>query len=783
MSGFLWTCALGAPVAPAAWLAARYAFGLSDRMSRALAAALLAWGWITFEMQILGVAGLIARGPLLVGSLLALLCGAGCLVAAKSRSPDDALDPVTDLESSGEATASARWGWTAVCAVALVTWAASTILVGSLLVGVKVVSDGPIYHLFFAAKWWRSGRLILIAAPFGESGATYFPANGNLWFCSLMTSWGGEQLAKVGQAPFFLLAGATAFALARRLGASREAAMIAATWFLALPPMLLFSFEPNVDTLFVSGYLLSCYFFYIYTQSVRYSTRACILAGLAAGLAWGTKATGVVFIPPLLLIQVVVIALRRGSRGRARALRDALALAAAAVAPVAYWMVRDAILTGNPLYPLHVTLFGRVLLAGWYDRAVMSTSPYYAALSDWRSVIDMVLVAVDGRFMPVWVIALAGGWAVATRRKPVDGWVWGVSALALVNFAIYLFAIPYRTQQRFMLQAFGLAVVPLARLFDRVPGGRAIGVALLGLHLLTGSAWPFGIRDSDIPWDLDARVPNATPAFLESPLGFLHNHDPATRDLALQRATTAAGLGFGAGMVAWVSMRLAPKGSRRKHDGAGGQDSSRRAISLAASCAIPCAAYLSYFLVVALLTTPLRLDDRLRFYPPFPDYFRAWLALDSRVGPAGSRIAYAGTDLPYYLLGVGLRNDVFYVNIDEHRDWLMHDYHAAALAANAQGDASLGPATWPTTRPGWDRIRPNFDAWLANLRAAGIRILFVTRANPAEGAYNLADPAGFPIERVWADAHPALFTPLYGNNGEDPLVRVYRVESSPTARD
>ena len=53
----------------------------------------------------------------------------------------------------------------------------------SLLLPVKVVSDGPIYHLWFAARWWQDGALELIAAPFGDNVVTYFPAVGDLWFC------------------------------------------------------------------------------------------------------------------------------------------------------------------------------------------------------------------------------------------------------------------------------------------------------------------------------------------------------------------------------------------------------------------------------------------------------------------------------------------------------------------------------------------------------------------------------------------------------------------------
>ena len=160
-------------------------------------------------------------------------------------------------------------------------------------------------------------------------------------------------------------------------------------------------------------------------------------------------------------------------------------------------------------------------------------------------------------------------------------------------------------------------------------------------------------------------------------------------------------------------------------------------------------------------------DPRLSFYPFFTMYMPAWFELDLRSAPSGSRVAYAGTNLPYYLLGVGLRNEVRYVNIDGHRDWLLHDYHREAVAE--------GRPTWPNPRPGWDRIHPDYDAWLANLRAARTQMLFVTRVNPAEGPHNIADHERFPVEKVWADAHPETFEPVYGAAANDPEVRIYRI--------
>ena len=168
---------------------------------------------------------------------------------------------------------------TIVC-LALVLSAVVVLGMRSLLLGVKVVSDGPIYHLYFAARWWKAGRLFLVASPFGENAATYFPANGDLWFSWLMATWGGERLAKLGQAPFLVLAGLAAYGCARRLGASRSASVVATCWFVSSTPLLLFSFEPNVDTIFVAGYLMAAYFF------LRASTGAGDTAEAARGTDW-----------------------------------------------------------------------------------------------------------------------------------------------------------------------------------------------------------------------------------------------------------------------------------------------------------------------------------------------------------------------------------------------------------------------------------------------------------------------------------------------------------------
>ena len=242
----------------------------------------------------------------------------------------------------------------------------------SLLLAVKVVSDGPIYHLYFAVRWWKAGRLFLVAAPFGENAATYFPANGDLWFTWLLASWGGDRLARVGQAPFLLLAAVASLWVCARLGAGRSASLIAACWFASSTPLLLYSFEPNVDTIFVAGYMMAVYFFLLALRRRRGHAGAW-LGALAAGGAVGTKAVGVVFIPPLLVLTAAAV-LCGSEPVRTRIVRSLVVLLGPFVSG-GYWYGCNAVLTGNPLYPLDVRLLGRTILPGWYGPEAMRRKP------------------------------------------------------------------------------------------------------------------------------------------------------------------------------------------------------------------------------------------------------------------------------------------------------------------------------------------------------------------------------------------------------------------------
>jgi hypothetical protein len=724
-----------------AWWLAGAGLRQARTLDRVLACSVLSVTWCLLGLEGLGTAGLLAIGPLMVW--MGLLGAAG-LVARWLR-------PVPPVAPATGETAPEPWRWETLLALTFVLWVAVEMAMQSLLLPVKVVSDGPIYHLYFAVRWWKAGRLFLVATPFGENAATYFPANGDVWFTWLMVAWGGDRLARIGQAPFLLLAAVAVFRSGRMLGASRNSALVATCWFLTSTPLLIFSYEANVDTIFVAFYMIAVFFFLLDFQAAA-GTAALVLGGLAAGIALGTKPVGVVFVPPLL-------ALVLGVKGaRSRSMRKTLAafflILFCLLLTAGFWFGRNLLLTGNPLYPLHLERFGRSILSGWYGRDAMRLSIYFLPITEWRALIDILLAVADPRLAPFWIAALAGAWAIGGRGSPEqDRLTWALAALAVLNVALYWICIPYRTQQRFMLQAVGLAAVPLARLLDRRRGLRVAAAALLLLHLLTSQTWPVTLEETKIPWDLSPFIPNAVsaslPLFARVEGALRAGPGPA----AIAGITFLLGMGCCAGLTVWAGSRS--------------NVSTGRGLK---NCALLAAGGLGLAGLAALQTGAPALDARQRFYPPFPMFYLGWLDLEGRSGPSGARLAYAGTNIPYYLFGIGLRNEVRYVNVDAHPDWLMHDYHRAAVQRKEP--------TWPNSRPGWDRAHPNFQAWLSNLQAQQIQLLVVTRAASGEGPHNVADSEGFPIERIWADSHPELFEPLHGPSQKDPCFRLYRLRRS-----
>lgn len=638
--------------------------------------------------------------------------------------------------------------------IVMVTMVLVKLGVPSLVGSPKVVSDGPIYHLYFAARWWLDHTIYWIPIPFGENAAPYFPANGDLWFMTL-TGWCGNlTLAKLGQVPFWFLGGFWIYQLCRVLGSRNASALLASSIWMTITPLALFTFEANVDTIFSAWFIVSILFYIVFdrqnqvqeatdekSSTTSPSRRNILLTHclLAAGLAWGTKAPGIVFIPPWIVFVTIRETIWHGSQKSHRKILNLLKMWGIATIPVMFWWIRNFVATGNPLYPLPVSIFGITVMDGWYGPEVMSQSPYYLPREDGHAFLDQLFAVADVRLFPVYVISMLYVFVIFFRSRTWENkWLLSLCILGLGTVAIYWLVIPYRTQQRFFLHGMAMFAPAIATLADRSQKLCAGITALLILHVTTPQGWPFTVMGKEPPWDLSPIIPNAVPGLVPFP-EFLFR--------TISGEVPLIGLCICIGGIAMFFMVRS-----RKWAIIG---------SIVVFTGLAMACYGEY-------NMRQKIGRGIRF-PIFPDYERAWNALDSVTRKSPMTVAYSGTNLVLYLMGPELENRAIYVNIDSHSDWMPHDYHLAQPRQNR---------SWPDPRPTWERLDPDYESWLANLERAGVDLVVVARANPNEGKLNPYDSRGFPIERTWMIQHPERFQAVYGVREDDPEMQIFSLDSS-----
>ncbi len=142
--------------------------------------------------------------------------------------------------------------------------------------------------------------------------------------------------------------------------------------------------------------------------------------------------------------------------------------------------------------------------------------------------------------------------------------------------------------------------------------------------------------------------------------------------------------------------------------------------------------------------------------PPYGVPAWSWL----RAHVHDSRVAYTGTNVAFPLAGARVGNQVTYVNVAGQPDDRLHDFARR-----------LGAGPGPNPEPVLYRDGATFDTWQSNLRRSGATVLFVAQLKDIVRRNVAADAEGFPIERRWADDHPALFSLEYAS----PAARVYAV--------
>ncbi len=302
--------------------------------------------------------GVLTRGTVLAAAALAVGLAALVRPAADAGAalPDDERRPPPPASAAG---AYVSWSLAAI-AGAFATAAALAYLArwaGDELVGV----DPLTFHLPNVARWIQEGSLWQIDQFVPLLAHGNYPNNGDVLLLSSVLPWHNDFLVRLPIA-FYLVALALAvFAVARELRAPRSTSVLAAAVIVSLPVVGLATIPRALpDSLMWATYTCGVLFLLRHARTSRRSD--LVLAGAALAVAIGTKWYGVSSVPVLVAIWLaarLLAARRAGTPGALpRVLRDGVLVGGLAILGTLVWLVRNLVLSGNPVFPLDVELLG-----------------------------------------------------------------------------------------------------------------------------------------------------------------------------------------------------------------------------------------------------------------------------------------------------------------------------------------------------------------------------------------------------------------------------------------
>lgn len=227
--------------------------------------------------------------------------------------------------------------------------------------------DSLTYHLTIAARWVQDGAYSAMPFPDALWDYGHYPNHGELMTGWLLLPFHGDLLVNLVSFPFLLLAGGATYALARELGARGGDGLLMAAVVMCSPPLFAYVTSQYVDLQITAEALAAALFL---VRALRTGAAGDFsLAAAALGLAMGTKQSALA----LAAVGSAVLAVVAFRRRAWLPFLGALPVMLTAGLP---WYLRNAIETGNPLFPFGVSVGGRELLAGsTYRTAALQQLP------------------------------------------------------------------------------------------------------------------------------------------------------------------------------------------------------------------------------------------------------------------------------------------------------------------------------------------------------------------------------------------------------------------------
>ncbi len=361
--------------------------------------------------------------------------------------------------------------------------------------------DGLHYHLPAAVRWLQTGAIDL---TFNHIVHCY-PDNA-MFAPMLLLAAGYERIVSGIFLPQVALTAALGYAIARALGRGTRAAILIATISAGLPIVIFQSASSYIDLYAATTWLMGLLAI-LWASRVSTSRQRCgliMLAGIAAGLAIGSKTTYLALSPLLGLITLCVNWVRTGRFAwlSRRTLTSATAFALPMLVCAGFWFARGTVQANNPIYPLTFEVGGEKILPGfvakdWYPVRTFGDKLRFWWNYPWHEVkragggyplsVNNGLGAAFATFVPP-AILLALLLALTTRpMTPSQRWQLILVILSVLGFVLLLTA--FQEMLRFVLLFVIISItVSASMLRDFLRTKPRTCIALLSLALLVNAA-------------------------------------------------------------------------------------------------------------------------------------------------------------------------------------------------------------------------------------------------------------------------------------------------------
>lgn len=219
------------------------------------------------------------------------------------------------------------------------------------------------YHFTFAVEWFKNGTLATPIVVSDYPAPSYYPLNASFIFYWLLLPFKNVFLADIGQVPFYGIVFLSMYSIGKKIGLNRRFSFYAAILLLLTPNYFKQMKIAYVDVMVTAFFLLGLNF--LFNLQKNFNIKNILLIGLSTGLLIGTK---IIAIPHALIIALYFLWLSYlvcvRDRLYFRLLLSGIIFILAILSMGGFSYVRNFIMTGNPLYPLNVNMWGVTLFKG-----------------------------------------------------------------------------------------------------------------------------------------------------------------------------------------------------------------------------------------------------------------------------------------------------------------------------------------------------------------------------------------------------------------------------------